>query len=91
MRKSTLALALLMAGCATVFAEDMRMPINSDEVKWGPAPPNIPAGSQIAVLAGDPSSDETQGCGTSSNDPGEVSSRSRSSRHSGANQCQGTI
>jgi hypothetical protein len=33
------------------------MPINADEVKWGPAPPNIPAGAQIAVLAGDPSSD----------------------------------
>ena len=57
MRKSTLAFALLMAGCATVFAEDMRMPINADEVKWGPAPPNIPAGAQIAVLSGDPSSD----------------------------------
>lgn len=24
------------------------------EVKWGPAPPMLPAGAQIAVLAGDP-------------------------------------
>jgi Domain of unknown function (DUF4437) len=68
MHKSTSTLVLLLAGCATVatvcavplgaaFAQDMRPPINADEVKWGPAPPNIPAGAQIAVLAGDPSSD----------------------------------
>jgi hypothetical protein len=44
-------------GCATALAQDMRPPINANEVKWGPAPPNIPAGAQIAVLAGDPSSD----------------------------------
>ena len=57
MRKATLTLALLLAGCATALAQDMRPPINADEVKWAPAPPNIPAGAQIAVLAGDPSSD----------------------------------
>ena len=68
MRKSTSTLALLLAGCATIatvcavavglaFAQEMQPPINADEVKWGPAPPNIPAGAQIAVLAGDPSSD----------------------------------
>jgi len=28
-------------------------PLN--EAKWGPAPPMLPAGAQIAVLAGDPS------------------------------------
>ena len=59
MRRSTLTLALLLAGCATIatvgavaFAQEMQPPINADEVKWGPAPPNIPAGAQIAVLAG---------------------------------------
>jgi hypothetical protein len=64
MRGSTLTLALLLAGCATIaavgavaFAQEMQPPINADEVKWGPAPPNIPAGAQIAVLAGDPASD----------------------------------
>ena len=60
MRKSTSTLALLLAGCATIatvcavavglaFAQEMQPPINADEVKWGPAPPNIPAGAQIAV------------------------------------------
>ena len=64
MRRSTLTLALLLAGCATIatvgavaFAQEMQPPINADEVKWGPAPPNIPAGAQIAVLAGNPASD----------------------------------
>jgi quercetin dioxygenase-like cupin family protein len=63
MRKSTLTFALLLAGGATiatigaVTAQEMQPPINADEVKWGPAPPNIPAGAQIAVLAGNPASD----------------------------------
>jgi hypothetical protein len=25
------------------------------EIKWGPAPPSLPAGAQIAILEGDPS------------------------------------
>jgi uncharacterized protein (DUF1330 family) len=31
-----------------------RPPINADDVKWGPVPPNIPAGAQIAIISGDP-------------------------------------
>jgi hypothetical protein len=55
MRKLTLTLALLLAGSATAFAQEMRMPVNADEVKWGPAPNVLPAGAQIAVISGDPS------------------------------------
>src|SRR5262245_8715698 len=29
--------------------------INLDEAKWGPAPPALPPGAQLAVLDGDPS------------------------------------
>ena len=29
--------------------------INAAEIKWGPAPPDVPAGGQMAVLHGDPS------------------------------------
>jgi quercetin dioxygenase-like cupin family protein len=29
--------------------------VTPDEVKWGPAPPSLPAGAQLAVLEGDPS------------------------------------
>ena len=56
MRKSTLTFALLLASGATiatmgaVTAQEMQPPINADEVKWGPVPPNIPARAQIAVL-----------------------------------------
>jgi len=49
-----LTLGLLLMGGAIVFAQEMRMPINSDEVKWGPAPNVFPAGAQIAVISGDP-------------------------------------
>ena len=54
-QKLVLALGLLLAGTAIAFAQDMRPPINSDDVKWGPVPPNIAAGAQLAVISGDPS------------------------------------
>ncbi len=57
MRKLILALGLLLAGSATVSAEEMRMPLNPDEVKWMPAPNVFPAGAQIAVISGDPFKD----------------------------------
>lgn len=28
--------------------------VNANELKWGPAPPGLPAGGQVAVLEGDP-------------------------------------
>jgi quercetin dioxygenase-like cupin family protein len=30
--------------------------VRPDDLKWGPAPPGLPAGAQIAVLSGDPGS-----------------------------------
>jgi Domain of unknown function (DUF4437) len=44
---------------AVVLAEEMK-PMTHDvvdpmSVKWGPCPPNLPAGCKIAVLHGDPS------------------------------------
>ena len=29
--------------------------VGADEIKWGPAPPSLPAGAQLAVVEGDPS------------------------------------
>src|SRR5205807_1787787 len=29
--------------------------VRADDLKWGPAPPGLPAGAQVAVLAGNPS------------------------------------
>jgi quercetin dioxygenase-like cupin family protein len=57
MRKLVLALGLLVVGIATAFAQEMRMPINADDLKWGPAPKVFPAGAEIAVISGDPSKD----------------------------------
>ncbi len=37
-----------------VAAGDMPGPMQASEIKWGPAPPNLPKGAELAVLAGDP-------------------------------------
>src|SRR5215813_9638193 len=43
---------------ATGKAEQAHTMITPNDVKWGPAPPALPAGAQIAVLSGDPSKAE---------------------------------
>jgi quercetin dioxygenase-like cupin family protein len=63
MRAAMIAFSLLFAGVAslaggtTVLAQSHDMIAGSDQVKWGAAPPSLPKGAQIAVLAGDPSKD----------------------------------
>jgi quercetin dioxygenase-like cupin family protein len=32
--------------------------VRPDDIKWGPAPPGLPTGAQIAVLSGDPGKEE---------------------------------
>jgi len=51
------ALAFVLACTTTAIADDMKMPINSGDLKWGPAPPTLPKGAEISVLSGDPSKD----------------------------------
>lgn len=48
--------ALLGSGsCAAIHAQSQSHVIETpDEAHWGPAPPMLPAGAQIALLAGDP-------------------------------------
>src|SRR6266705_3740872 len=46
--------ALVLFGLNNAFAEDMKAPVNSSQLKWGPAPSVFPKGAQIAVLSGDP-------------------------------------
>ncbi len=36
-------------------AQGKHVVITPDQIKWGPPPPGLPAGSEIAVLSGDPS------------------------------------
>ena len=57
MQAQTIGLIFLLVGTTGALAEDMNMPINASQLKWGPAPDALPKGAQIAVLSGDPSKD----------------------------------
>ena len=49
------AVAILAGGTSRVVAQGHTHVIQTPaEAAWGPAPPLIPAGAQIAVLSGDP-------------------------------------
>ena len=50
-----LAALLLVTASATLNAADMPGPMQPEDIKWGPAP-MLPAGGQMALLAGDPAS-----------------------------------
>lgn len=51
---ATLALSLTFTP-VSVFAQSNHVLVPADKVVWGPAPPVLPAGAQIAVLEGNPS------------------------------------
>src|ERR1700704_2859650 len=57
MPRRLIALAFVLAGANTAIADEMKMPINSSDLKWGPAPLTLPKGAEITVLSGDPSKD----------------------------------
>lgn len=49
------ALLPLVANTSAVVAQDHQAHATTAEsVKWGPAPPSLPKGAQMAVLSGDP-------------------------------------
>src|SRR5580700_6433330 len=50
----SLGLVLMMCTGAAAVAADSPIVSSSKDVKWGPAPPILPKGAMIAVLAGDP-------------------------------------
>jgi quercetin dioxygenase-like cupin family protein len=51
---ASLAISLTVAAGAVV-AQSTHVLVPADKVQWGPAPPFLPAGAQIAVLQGNPS------------------------------------
>ena len=51
-RCAAVAVALTTTGSA--FAQHPHVLVPADTVKWGPAPPALPAGAQISVVEGDP-------------------------------------
>ncbi|HSZ52351.1 MAG TPA: cupin domain-containing protein [Caulobacteraceae bacterium] len=50
-----LKMALVLGGVLGLVGPAQAQ-VNSTDLKWGPAPPVFPAGAQMAVLSGDPSS-----------------------------------
>src|SRR5689334_20197660 len=49
------AIAVIFAGLASAaMAGESEGFVNPKDIKWGPAPPALPNGAQIAVLQGDP-------------------------------------
>jgi quercetin dioxygenase-like cupin family protein len=55
---SRLALmAFVVLGASGALADDMKMPMNGKDIKWGPPPPSLPKGAEFAVLSGDPGKD----------------------------------
>jgi anti-sigma factor ChrR (cupin superfamily) len=57
MHISLVTLTLVLFGTTPVFAQDSHPDLlaGPGSLKWGPAPPTLPKGAQIAVLTGDPS------------------------------------
>jgi quercetin dioxygenase-like cupin family protein len=53
MIKLVLGLLALSLTASVGLAEEMTV-TNPDSLKWGPAPPVLPKGAQMAVLSGDP-------------------------------------
>ena len=62
------AIGAALFACAvsgTAYAADTSMVKGPDEVQWGPAPPALPPGAQMAVMAGDPGARASCRCGPS--------------------------
>ncbi len=54
--RMTALLAAILLPCLTMAQSGMsdQTFINSNDIKWGDAPPSLPKGAKIAVLSGDP-------------------------------------
>jgi hypothetical protein len=52
---AALAVGCFAQGASTAKAEDRHLMATPAQVKWGPAPPSLPPGAEMAVLYGDPS------------------------------------
>jgi quercetin dioxygenase-like cupin family protein len=60
MRKTVLCALVLAAMPLAALAQDhmVHMAVQPDALKWGPSPPGLPPGAQVAVVSGDPSKAE---------------------------------
>jgi quercetin dioxygenase-like cupin family protein len=51
------AAAMVGAAITPVQGQHNHVAISGDAVKWGPAPPSVPAGAEMAILLGNPGKD----------------------------------
>jgi quercetin dioxygenase-like cupin family protein len=51
---TSVIIASLVCVAGASFGADAPMTMNPTQVTWGPSPPTLPPGAQIAVMAGDP-------------------------------------
>ncbi len=54
MTKTPLTAAAILLGSALLFSSSAQTQVNPAGLKWGPAPPALPPGAQLAVLNGNP-------------------------------------
>jgi hypothetical protein len=54
MKLPFLVVVLTLTALAAVQPSQAQNAFTPDQIKWGPAPPFVPAGAQLAVLEGDP-------------------------------------
>jgi quercetin dioxygenase-like cupin family protein len=54
MKLSLLVIAIALAVLCVAQPSHAQNAFTPDQVKWGPAPPSLPPGAQLAVLEGDP-------------------------------------
>lgn len=52
---TSIALGFMVAAGSILAQEPSHVVVPADKVQWGPAPPALPAGAEIAVLEGNPS------------------------------------
>ena len=58
MRKTLVSAIVLAALSFAANAADDHMAVQPSALKWGPSPPGLPAGAQVAVVAGNPAKAE---------------------------------
>ncbi len=56
LRSAVLLAVVAMMAAPLLLAGDPPAPMQPEQIKWGPAPPVLAKGAEIAVLAGDPAS-----------------------------------
>ena len=57
MRQTVVAALLLAMLPAAALAADDHMAVQPSALKWGPPPPGLPPGAQVAVVSGNPGGD----------------------------------